>query len=46
LIASRQGDGERPAGQPVNVAEAVCYLLSARSTFVNGAVLKVDGGPR
>ena len=43
---ARQGDGERPAGQPANVAEAVCYLLSARSTFVNGTVLKVDGGPR
>jgi NAD(P)-dependent dehydrogenase (short-subunit alcohol dehydrogenase family) len=44
--AAKQGDGDRPAGQPADVAEAVCYLLSARSTFINGTVLKVDGGPR
>lgn len=42
--AAGQGDGDRPAGQPRDVAEAVCYLLSERSNFVNGTVLKVDGG--
>ncbi|HZP85958.1 MAG TPA: SDR family oxidoreductase [Burkholderiales bacterium] len=44
--AAGQGDGDIPIGQPNDVAEAVCYLLSPRSEFVNGDVLRVDGGMR
>jgi len=44
--AAGQGDGERPTGQPQDVAEAVAYLLGPRSNFVNGTVLKLDGGVR
>jgi len=44
--AAGQGDGDRPAGQPLDVAQAVFYLLSPQSNFVNGTVLKVDGGTR
>jgi 2,5-dichloro-2,5-cyclohexadiene-1,4-diol dehydrogenase 1 len=31
-------------GQPGEVAEAACWLLSDRASFVNGAMLTVDGG--
>ena len=31
-------------GQPVDVAELVCFLASAESQFVNGAVWTIDGG--
>ncbi|MGX9936544.1 SDR family NAD(P)-dependent oxidoreductase [Advenella kashmirensis] len=39
-----EDESDRPIGQPIDVAEAVCYLLSGRSEFINGTVLKVDGG--
>ena len=32
--------------KPHDVAEAVAYLLGPRSNFVNGTVLKLDGGIR
>jgi 2,5-dichloro-2,5-cyclohexadiene-1,4-diol dehydrogenase 1 len=31
-------------GQPGEVGEAACWLLSDRASFVNGAMLTVDGG--
>lgn len=31
-------------GQPVDVAELVCFLASPESQFVNGAVWTIDGG--
>lgn len=42
--AAGEDESSRPVGQPIDVAEAVCYLLSPRSEFINGTVLKVDGG--
>jgi NAD(P)-dependent dehydrogenase (short-subunit alcohol dehydrogenase family) len=32
------------AGEPGEVADLVCFLLSDRSTFINAAVIPIDGG--
>ncbi len=32
------------AGRPAEVAAAVRYLLSEDASFINGAILPVDGG--
>ena len=34
----------RRIGEPVDIANAVIYLLSTRSAYVNGAELLIDGG--
>ena len=31
-------------GQPIDMAEAACWMLSDRAAYVTGSVLKVDGG--
>ena len=31
-------------GQPREIGDAAAYLLSERASFINGAVLAVDGG--
>lgn len=34
----------RRIGEPIDVAELVCFLASARASFVNGATWLIDGG--
>lgn len=31
-------------GQPIDIANAMLFLASDASSFINGATLKVDGG--
>ena len=31
-------------GRPEEIADAYCFLASSEASFVNGAVLSVDGG--
>ena len=31
-------------GDPEEVAELICFLLSRQSSFVNGVVIPIDGG--
>lgn len=33
-----------PAAQPINIAEVALFLASAKSVFINGAVITADGG--
>jgi NAD(P)-dependent dehydrogenase (short-subunit alcohol dehydrogenase family) len=35
---------QQRAGDPAELADAVCYLASPRASFVTGALLPVDGG--
>jgi len=34
----------RRAGQPVEIAQMACFLLSERASYVNGQAIAVDGG--
>jgi NAD(P)-dependent dehydrogenase (short-subunit alcohol dehydrogenase family) len=34
----------RRSGRPIDVANAVCFLVSEQASFINGAELVVDGG--
>jgi NAD(P)-dependent dehydrogenase (short-subunit alcohol dehydrogenase family) len=34
----------RRSGRPVDIANAVCFLVSEQASFINGAELVVDGG--
>ena len=34
----------RRIGAPIDVAELVCFLASARASFVNGVTWLIDGG--
>jgi len=33
-------------GQPSEIAEAICFLLSPFASYISGQVLRVDGGMR
>ena len=35
---------EKRLGTPIEIAELVSYLCSDNSTFINGAVINIDGG--
>ncbi len=39
-----EGAAMKRAGQPEEVAEVACFLASDRASFVNGAIIPVDGG--
>lgn len=39
-----QGAGEAPMGEPEQIAKVALFLASEDSSFVNGDVLKADGG--
>jgi NAD(P)-dependent dehydrogenase (short-subunit alcohol dehydrogenase family) len=34
----------RRAGQPIEIAQMACFLLSDRASYVNGQAIPVDGG--
>ena len=34
----------RRLGEPSEIAEAVCFLLSDRASYITGQILSVDGG--
>ena len=36
--------GTTPAGEPVEIAQMACFLLSDRASYVNGQAIAVDGG--
>lgn len=42
--AMKQSTAMRRLGQPREIAEAACWLLSDRASFVTGVALPVDGG--
>ena len=37
-------DGNNITGWPEDIANAILYLISDEASYVNGAVLTVDGG--
>jgi len=39
-----QGSAMKRAGQPEEVAELACFLVSDRASFISGAVIPIDGG--
>ena len=49
-MATRSNEGQlgahlvRRIGAPIDVAELVCFLASARASFVNGVTWLIDGG--
>jgi NAD(P)-dependent dehydrogenase (short-subunit alcohol dehydrogenase family) len=43
-VMIEQSNPMRRLAEPSEIADAVAWLVSPRSTFVNGAVIPVDGG--